>query len=110
MELLNAVLPKEKLQVQNVQTQYEIKNLYGRSVELDIHARDKDGQRVNVEVQRKRQGAGPRRARYHASLLDAGSIRAGQETECLPDNYVIFITEKEHGELKKQQTFTSVKR
>ncbi|MBQ7920564.1 MAG: hypothetical protein IJ324_11575 [Lachnospiraceae bacterium] len=37
----------------------------------------------NVEVQRKTKGARPRRARYHASLLDAGSIRSGKDTELM---------------------------
>ncbi|MBQ7919529.1 MAG: PD-(D/E)XK nuclease family transposase, partial [Lachnospiraceae bacterium] len=76
--------------------QYVVKNLYGRSVELDIHAREKNGRRFNVEVQREGKGARPRRARYHASLLDASSIKSGKKVERLPENYVIFITEKDY--------------
>lgn len=95
-ELLEVFLPEKEFTIQSVQTQYVIKNLYGRSAELDIHARGKNGQRVNIEVQREGKGARPKRARYHASLLDAGSIKSGKKVERLPENYVIFITEKDY--------------
>lgn len=95
-EMLEVFLPEKELTIQSVQTQYVIKNLYGRSVELDIHAREKNGRRFNVEVQREGKGARPKRARYHASLLDTSSIRSGKKVDKLPENYVIFITEKDY--------------
>lgn len=95
-ELLDTFIPGKKLCIESVQTQYVIKNLYGRSAELDIHARDITGKRFNIEVQREGKGAGPKRARYHASLLDASSIKSGEKVEKLPENYVIFITEKDY--------------
>ena len=95
-EMLEVFLPGKELTIQSVQTQYVIKNLYGRSVELDIHAKEKSGRRFNVEVQREGKGARPKRARYHASLLDASSIKSGKKVEKLPENYVIFITEKDY--------------
>ncbi len=95
-EVLRVLLPDKEFVIQSVQTQYVIKNLYGRSAELDIHARDKSGKRFNIEVQREGKGARPKRARYHASLLDASSIKSGKKVEKLPENYVIFITEKDY--------------
>ncbi len=95
-EMLEVFLPGTELSIQSVQTQYLVKNLYGRSAELDIHAREKSGRRFNIEVQREGKGARPKRARYHASLLDASSIKSGKKVDKLPENYVIFITEKDY--------------
>ena len=79
--------------VVSVKTQDTIKNLQGKSVRLDIHAISEAGRHVNIEVQRQDKGAAPRRARYHASILDANTLLSGEEYENLPETYVIFITE-----------------
>ncbi len=47
------------------------------------------------EVQRKDDGAGIRRARFHLSIMDTNSLMPGQDFEELGDNYVIFITEND---------------
>lgn len=39
-----------------------------------------------------REGASPKRARYHSGLLDMNTLNPGQDCEELPDSYVIFIT------------------
>lgn len=39
-----------------------------------------------------REGASPKRARYHSGLLDMNTLNPGQDYEELPDSYVIFIT------------------
>ena len=91
--LLRVILNKQDLKVEEVHTQHTVKNLQGRSVKLDIFAVDSAQKRYNIEVQRDSQGAGPRRARYHSSLMDANILLAGDDTENLPESYVIFITE-----------------
>lgn len=93
--LLHIILDKPDLRVEEVRTQYGLKNLQGRSVRLDIFAVDQTGKRYNIEVQRASQGAGARRARYHSSLMDANLLLAGDDTENLPEVYVIFITERD---------------
>ena len=40
-------------------------------------------------------GAKPKRARYNSSLMDANAILPGDDTELLPETYVIFITEND---------------
>ena len=90
--VLSIVLDRDDLTVQNVRTQYFIKNLQGKSVRLDIFATDNDGKKYNIEIQRKDKGEGAKRARYHSSFIDANILSAGSDTEDLPDTYVIFIT------------------
>ena len=46
-----------------------------------------------MEIQRDDRGAGAKRARYHASLIDANTSESGENLENLLDTYVIFITE-----------------
>lgn len=93
--LLHIILEREDLTVQEVKSQYEIKNLQGRSVRLDILARDEAGKYYNIEVQRSDRGAVAQRARYNSSLIDANITEPGEEYEKLNENYVIFITEND---------------
>ena len=51
-----------------------IKNLQGRSIRMDVKTI---------------------RARYNSSLIDANAILPGDDTELLPETYVIFITEND---------------
>ena len=93
--MLDLILPV-KLTVRRVTTQATIKNLQGRSLRLDILAEDEKSKgKTNVEIQRESRGAGAKRARYHGSVLDANSVFAGENVEDLPENYVVFITEKD---------------
>lgn len=91
--LLRAILKKKDIKVKDVHVQYDIKNLQGRSVRLDILAEDEFGKLYNIEVQRNNRGAVPKRARYNSSLLDANVTDAGEDYENLAETYVIFITE-----------------
>ncbi len=91
--LLRVILDRDDLTVERTATQWEIKNLQGRSTRLDIYAVDRDGKRYDIEVQRENKGAEPRRARYNGSLMDANSLRPGQELNELSETYIVFITE-----------------
>ena len=93
--LLHIIMDKPDLKVQEVRTQYSIKNLLGRSVRLDIHAIDNAEKKYNIEIQRADKGAGSKRARYNSSVVDANSLRAGEDFDELPETYVIFITEND---------------
>lgn len=91
--VIRIILDKPKLKVLRIHTQEEIPNIYGRSVRFDVFAQDADGTEYNIEVQRKDDGADPRRARYNASLLDTMNVPSGAEWKELPRTIVIFITE-----------------
>ncbi len=71
--LLKVILGQEDIKVISVQAQ---KKLYGqgidsRSIQFDILAEDSRHRLMNIEVQRKNDGAKPRRARYHSSIIDS---------------------------------------
>ncbi len=99
--LLSAILDRDDLKVERAVTQFEIKNLQGRSSVLDIYAIDDKGCHYNIEVQRVNKGAEPKRARYNSSLLDANLLMHGVAVSNLPEVYVIFITEHDYFGRKK---------
>ena len=90
--VLQIILDKPDLHATHVVTQGTLKNLHGHDVRFDIHA-FADGQEFNIEIQRAKEGAQPRRARYHSSMMDANALPAGTDYTKLPESYVIFITE-----------------
>ena len=107
--LLRTILQRDDLVVTESKGQVSVKNLRGRSVRLDIKAKDKDGKLYNVEVQRADKGAGAKRARFYSAILDANALLPGkrkkdndalpemeeQDFDALPETYVIFITEND---------------
>lgn len=93
--LLRIILKKDDLKVTEVHSQYNMKNLQGRSARLDIFAVDSTGAVANIEVQRSDKGAVPRRARYNSSLIDANVTEPGDKYQNLPESYIIFITEND---------------
>lgn len=96
MELiLRIVLGRNDITIKSVRTQEPMKNLQGRSAVLDVHAVDSSDKEFDVEIQRKDAGAGAKRARHNSSLLDAYILKPGDDTEDIPDSYVIFITEND---------------
>ena len=94
--LLRIILGRDDLTVQETSTQYELKNIQGRSAKLDIYAVDSTGAKYDVEVQRSDKGALPKRGRYNSSLMDANTLDTGEDFEKLPKTYVIFITENDY--------------
>ena len=93
--ILRIVLGRQDITVKSVRTQEPMKNLQGRSAILDVHAVDSTKKEFDIEIQRKDSGAGAKRARHNSSLLDAHILKAGDDTEDIPDSYVIFITEND---------------
>ena len=93
--ILRIVLGREDIKVKSVRTREPLKNLQGRSAVLDVHAIDSTDKEFDVEIQRKDAGAGAKRARHNSSLLDAHILKTGDDTEDIPDSYVIFITEND---------------
>ena len=92
-EVLRIILNKDQLKVIDQRLQADYKNLQGRSSILDCVAVDSDHNLYNVEIQQKREGASPKRARYHSGLLDMNFLEPGEVYQKLPTSYVIFITE-----------------
>ena len=95
MSYVLTVILDFEVTVIKVRTQYEVKNLRGRSARLDIYAKDKNDNYFNVEIQRSDRGAGVKRARFNSSIVDANLLKPGTEAYPLPDVYIIFITEND---------------
>ena len=48
-----------------------------------------------MEIQQENEGASPKRARYHAGLMDMNTLNPGEDFDELPECHVIFITQKD---------------
>lgn len=91
--VLKVIMNRDDFQINDVKTQFTIKNLFGRSVRLDVYATDKNGKKYNIEIQQEEKGASPKRARFNSALIDGKELPAGDKVEQLPETYVVFITE-----------------
>ena len=91
--VLRIIMGKPDLKVLSVRTQKLLKSLGGHSICLDIAATDSEGREFDIEIQRRDDGAIPRRARYILSLMDASALKEGDDFRNLPETIVIFITE-----------------
>lgn len=94
--LLRILLSRDDLRVKSVMTQKEKRNLFGRSVRLDILAEDTAGKVYNIEVQRADEGASPKRVRYNLAMLDNHTLKKNEDFSKLPETYIIFITENDY--------------
>ena len=95
--MLNIILQRTDLKVLEVVAQREYKNSMagGRSITIDIYAKDSDEKIYDVEVQRADRGADFHRARFHSSMIDTRMLKEKQEFKDIHDSYVIFITEND---------------
>ena len=93
--ILQTILENKKLKVIDAVAQKVVKSLEGRSVRLDVYAKDDKGKPYDIEIQRADKGAGAKRARYNSALMDADITVPGEDAKNLPESYVIFITEND---------------
>ena len=94
--VLRIIMNKEDLIVKSARTQKPLKNMQGRSITLDVDAVDENGTRYDIEVQNESDGAKPKRARFHSSMMDSDALLPTDDFEKLPETYVIFITSKDY--------------
>ena len=93
--ILQTILDKSSLKLKEQRLQKRLSNLHGRALVLDCLCTDEKGLLYNIEVQNSSAGAIPKRARYHAALMDTHTLKKGEKFSKLPESYVIFITEKD---------------
>lgn len=95
--LLNIILERDDLEVVEVIGQREYKNpmLGGRSIRIDIYAKDSKGKIYDIEVQRADEGADVHRARFNSSMIDTRMLKESQKFRELHESYVIFITKND---------------
>lgn len=93
-ELIFKIILQKDVEVTDIETQRDMKNLKGRSAAFDFYGKV-DGKPADIEIENSRHGADFHRSRYHSSLLDSDSLRPGQDFTDLPDTYVVFVTAKD---------------
>ena len=93
--ILQTILDKSSLKLKEQRLQKRLSNLHGRALVLDCLCTDEKGLLYNIEVQNSSAGAIPKRARYHAALMDSYTLKKGEKFYKLPESYVIFITDKD---------------
>ena len=93
--ILQTILDKSSLKLKEQRLQKRLPNLHGRALVLDCLCTDEKGLLYNIEVQNSSSGATPKRARYHAALMDTHTLKKGEKFSKLPESYVIFITDKD---------------
>ena len=93
--ILQTILDKSSLKLKEQRLQKRLPNLHGRALVLDCLCTDENGLLYNIEVQNSSAGATPKRARYHAALMDTHTLKKGEKFSKLPESYVIFITDKD---------------
>ena len=93
--ILQTILDKSSLKLKEQRLQKRLPNLHGRALVLDCLCTDEKGLLYNIEVQNSSAGGIPKRARYHAALMDTHTLKKGEKFSKLPESYVIFITEKD---------------
>ena len=93
--ILQTILGKSSLKLKEQRLQKRLPNLHGRALVLDCLCTDEKGLLYNIEVQNSSAGATPKRARYHAALMDTHTLKKGEKFSKLPESYVIFITDKD---------------
>lgn len=93
---LRVAMRKRGLKVSRIIPQKDLANLTGRSAVLDLVAVDGRRNHYNIEIQQSSAGAGARRLRYHASLIDAFlALDRGEAFGRLADTYIIFMTKRD---------------
>lgn len=92
-EMLRTILEDAGLVVNDVVTQSDERNLYGRSVRLDALCVLGNGAKVNVEVQRSDNDNHLKRARFNASSITVRDSNPGIKFDEVLELYIVYISE-----------------
>lgn len=92
-EMLQTIMEKPELKVEEVIVQSSKGNIYGRSVRLDALCTLEDGVKANIEVQRADNDDHLRRVRFNSSLVTVKESNAGDKFEGVIELHMIYITE-----------------
>lgn len=94
-EILRTILEDAELVVNDVIVQSSERNLYGRSVRLDVLCTLGDGSLANIEVQRSDNDNHLKRARFNAASITVKESDTGTNFEKVKDVYIVYISEKD---------------
>ena len=91
-ELLRIILDKPDLVVIQAVPQRNMRNIFGRSVIVDVLCTDSDGSYYNIEMQKGDNDDHQKRVRYNGSVIDTMISSKGTHFKDLPDVYIIYIS------------------
>lgn len=106
--LIKIILNKDDIEIKELEIQSNNVNLKYKSIIMDILAVDSNDCIYNIEIQKENEGADPKRARYHSSMIDSHILKKGKLPQNLPNTYVIFITQRDA--LKKDKMIYHIER
>lgn len=94
--LIRVILERNDITVIDSKAQFFISNIYGKGLRLDIFAKDEKGHTYHFEVERSKERASTKRARFTGALVDSRLLKRGQKAKEIPDRYTISITEVDY--------------
>lgn len=94
-EILQTILEDDELKVNDVVVQSSERNIYGRSVRLDVLCTLGNGKKCNIEVQRADNDDHFRRVRFNASSVTVKDSEPGEHFEEILDLYMVYISEND---------------
>ena len=96
--MLRVIMDMPQLVVPEPHAQHFLANHGKHSLTLDVFARDSQERLINIETQVISGGssdASQHRARFHQALMDARHLDESKPFKSLPDNWVIFIVDRD---------------
>ena len=105
-KVLQVLEDDPSIELECLETQVDMKIPGARSLELDVMGITKDHRHYNLETERKKERAKPKRARYHSSMMDIKSLIPRQEFSELPETHIIFVMEEDIGGLGHARYYT----
>lgn len=94
-ELCRIFLRDQSVVLQDVRTQYVIRNLETHSIELDILAERNNGDVVGIEIQMYDDEAPFKRTRYYLSGIDMSILEKGANYAKLPNVTIVYLTKED---------------
>ena len=94
-ELCRILMQDQSVILQNVRTQYVIRNLETHSIELDILAERDIGDMIGIELQMYEETAPFKRTRYYLSGIDMSILEKGRDYDALPAVTMVYLTKED---------------
>ncbi len=91
--VLRILMERDDLVVKEVRTQYRISKITSHDAVLDVLAEDREGNLVNIEIQRRDTVDHAKRTRFYGAMIDSEFLMKGATYRDLPEVYIIYISE-----------------
>ena len=94
-ELCRILLQNRAIMLEDVRTQYIIRNLETHSMELDILAERNNGDMIGIEIQMYEEPSPFKRTRYYLSGIDMSILEKGKYYDELPTVTMVYLTRED---------------